>query len=86
MANFLQDEKGDWSLTRLLMAITFCLDWLIIIITIIWQKNIPAGTLDLITNMNYIFGGIGLVKSGAENLKLFKKEEAKDENSNTTAN
>lgn len=75
MANFLQDDKNDWSLTRLLMAITFGLDWLIIIITIIWQKNIPAGTLDLITNMNYIFGGVGLVKSGAENLDLLKNKK-----------
>jgi hypothetical protein len=83
MNGFLQDGDGDKSLTRLLMAIMFVLDWIIIIASVIWQKDIPTNTLGLLNSMNFVFGGFGLAKSGAENLKLFKKED-KNDNINTT--
>lgn len=80
MANgFFQDGEGDKSLTRLLMAITFILDWAMIIVSIIWQKDIPINTLNLLSTINFIFGAGGLAKSGAENIGLFKKEVKNDD-------
>jgi len=72
---FFQDGKGDSSLTRLLMTIQFVLDWAIIILCIIWQKDIPTNALNLLNTMNFVFGGMGLVKGGAENMDIFKKKE-----------
>lgn len=70
---FFQDGEGDKSLTRLLMSIQFVLDWIIIILCIIWQKDIPNNALQLLNAMNFIFGGVGLVKGGAENLDILQK-------------
>lgn len=80
MNGFLQDEKGDKSLTRLLMCVMFILDWIIIITSIIMQKDIPMNTLQLINSLNFVFGGVGLVKSGAENLHLFSNKEIENKN------
>ena len=70
---FFQDGEGDKSLTRLLMSIQFVLDWIIIILCIIWQKDIQNNALQLLNAMNFIFGGVGLVKGGAENLDILQK-------------
>jgi len=66
------------------MCIMFILDWLIIIVSVIWQKDIPSNCLNLINTMNFIFGGVGLAKSGAENMNIFKNKEVKNDNINST--